>query len=123
MSSDIDGRDLSFYLRVGRAKESVNQVVSYIGAGIVVSGLLPGRPEDTLGLAVANAQNGDDYRNLLLMAGVNSDRREINHELTYRAPITRWLTIQADVQYIKNPGTEPTLDDVLIFGIRIEIEL
>ena len=110
-------------MRYGRAKESVNQVVSYIGAGIVVSGLLPGRPEDTLGLAVANAQNGDDYRNLLLMAGVNSDRREINYELTYRAQISKWLTIQPDIQYIKNPGTEPTLDDVLIFGIRIEIEL
>lgn len=123
MSSHIDGRDLSFYLRYGRARESVNQVGSYIGAGIVVSGLLPGRPNDTLGLAVANARNGDDYRNVLSMAGGNSDRREINYELTYRAEISKWLTIQPDIQYIKDPGTDPTLDNVLIFGIRIEIGL
>ena len=46
---------------------------------------------------------------------------ETNFELTYRAPITRWLTIQPDIQYRINPNMDPRLKNDLLFMIYFEI--
>jgi porin len=35
--------------------------------------------------------------------------------------VTEWLTVQPDVQYVVNPGTDPALDDALVVGLRFEI--
>ena len=43
-------------------------------------------------------------------------------ELTYRLPVTRWLTFQPDVQYIVNPGTDPDIDDAIAIGLRFELK-
>ena len=49
------------------------------------------------------------------------DNWEINIELSYRAEINEWCSIQPDVQYIINPGFNPTLKNAVVFGTRLEI--
>ncbi|MBV8060022.1 MAG: carbohydrate porin [Alphaproteobacteria bacterium] len=41
--------------------------------------------------------------------------------MTYRAPITSWLTVQPDVQYWIHPNVTPTQDNDLIVGVHFEI--
>ncbi len=41
--------------------------------------------------------------------------------MTYRAPITDWLTLQPDIQYIVNPGFAPAFDDALVISLRFEL--
>ncbi len=48
------------------------------------------------------------------------DGGETNIEVTYRAALTDWLTLQPNVQYVINPGTNPALDDDLLIGLRFE---
>ena len=46
---------------------------------------------------------------------------EIALELTYRAGLTAWWTVQPSLQYIVNPGTEPGLANAVLVGLRFEI--
>ena len=54
-------------------------------------------------------------------AGNGVDNAETNYELTYRAPINKWLTVQPDLQYIVDPGTNPAVRDDMIIGVRFEV--
>ena len=110
---------MSGWLRVGSANDDINQFDSYIGTGLVLSNFIQSRPDDSLGFAIAQARNGDVYRQL--KAGTDSN--ETVFELTYSAPINEHITIQPDIQYIKNPGTDSSLDDALVIGIRFELSL
>lgn len=112
---------VSAWLRAGVADSRANPVARYVGGGLVHSGSSDPDKERKLGIAVAIADLGDPYRRALLLSGAASDRREVNVELTYRASLTPWLTVQPDVQYILNPGADPALRDAVLFGLRIEV--
>jgi len=114
---------LSIFARYGTAEDDVNQFKSYLGLGAVYTGLIPGRDEDQLGFAIASAENGSPYKRALAAGGSFTESRETNLELTYRAQVTPWLALQPNVQYVINPGTDPTLDDAVVVGLRAEIGL
>ena len=92
----------------------MNQVGWYLGGGVTVSGLVPGREEDPVGLAVAIAGMSDDFRDL----NPGFDSTETAIELTWLIAITEQFVIQPDVQYIINPSSEPDIDDAVQVGFR-----
>jgi porin len=112
---------LSGFLRVGVADDAVNATGSYAGAGLVYTGLLPGRPEDVVGLGVSAARNGDDFKEAQALAGTPVRDAEMAFELSYWMPLLPWLAVQLDAQYIRNPSTDPALDDALLFGLRYQV--
>ena len=69
---------------------------------------------------VLSAGTGQDWRRAADMAGTPMHSRETTIELTYRAPLTDWLTIQPDLQYVMHPGFDRSLDDALVIGLRVE---
>jgi porin len=110
---------LSTWLRYGLANPAVHRFGSYVGSGIVLTGAL--REDDQIGLAIARAINGSDYRTMQALQGTPTNAAETNVELTWRVPLRKWLAIQPDVQYVFNPNTDPTLKDALVVGIRVEL--
>ncbi len=118
-----DGGTAAGYLRYGRADDRYNVFDGYLGTGVTLTGFWPGRADDTVGLAVAMAFTGSDYRQSQHLAGEPADSHETSIELTYRAPVTDWLTLQPSTQYIVNPGTNPLLDDAWTIALRFEIAL
>jgi porin len=114
---------LSGFVRVGGADESVNPVGRYAGAGLVYTGLLPGRPDDVLGLGFSAAFNGDDFKQAQAAAGTPVDDAEIAWELSYWMPLLPWLSLQLDAQLIRNPSTDPAVEDALLFGLRYQVTL
>jgi porin len=112
---------LSGFLRVGVADDAVNPIGSYAGAGLIYTGLLPGRGEDVLGLGVSTAWNGDDFREAQATAGTPVRDAEMAFELSYWMPLLPWLTLQLDAQLIRDPSTDPDLDDALLFGVRYQV--
>jgi porin len=42
-------------------------------------------------------------------------------ELTYRAQITPWFTLQPDVQWVIRPGATGVIDDALVLGLRANV--
>jgi porin len=117
---DDEKQGLAGFVRAGAADSRVNRFGHFVGAGVVYTGALPGRPEDQLGLAVATVGNGAAYRRASERDGLATNRRETGLELTYRFPVASWLTLQADLQHIINPDTNPLVDDATAIGLRFE---
>lgn len=105
------------FLRYGIANDALNIFDRYAGAGVVARGLVPTRPNDRLGLAVASAGIGAAWDR----ATGGADSHETSIELTYSTQVTDWLRVQPDVQYILNPGGNPVLDNAFVVGLRFEL--
>lgn len=114
-------KTLAAYLRIGQAEDRFNPVDNYVGFGASLAGFSASRPDDELGLAVASGSAGSDFKAARRLDELSTDSRESTIELTYRAPITDWLTIQPDIQYIINPGFEPAFDNSLVISLRFEL--
>jgi porin len=112
---------LASWLRLGLADQRFNPASAYLGGGLVATAPFASRPDDKLGVAVAWAEFGDNYRQSQALAGIPTDRREVKLEATYQAAITPWLTLQPDIQYIINPGGNPALGSALVIGLRTEV--
>lgn len=107
---------LAGFFRFGLADGRINMFDRFASAGISYTGLSPGRDKDQFGLAVAAAFTSHGYRRQMV-----SNRSEIALELTYRMPVTGWLTVQPGLQYIVNPGADPAIRDALAVGLRTEL--
>jgi porin len=107
------------WLRLGLVEPRASNLSQYFGAGLVRQGAFSGRPDDLLGLAIAHAR---------LSSGLHqTDERlglaETALELTYAIPLSDRLAIQPDLQYIIHPGGDRTLDDALVIGVRMAVQL
>jgi porin len=112
---------LSAFLRVGTANGRFNRFDEYIGGGFVYTGLLPQRPDDQFGIALASVANGREYRLANESAGVVMDEREDALELSYRFPLNGWLTLQGVLLHVVNPDTDPALADATAVALRFEL--
>ena len=118
---DDVGRQLRVFGQVGLGDPRVNRFGLYTGGGVSLTGAIPGREKDQIGFGVAAAHNGSHFTDQQRQAGQRVDRVETTLELTYLAPITSWLTIQPDVQYVFNPNTDPRVPNALVGLIRVEL--
>ncbi|MBM5818844.1 MAG: carbohydrate porin [Cyanobacteria bacterium K_DeepCast_150m_m2_101] len=86
---------------------------TYVGGGLVVQGMLPGRPLDIalLGLGrggLSNQLSSSTYEGML--------------ELGYRIQINQTLNLQPTLQWIFNPsGTQQPLPGILAAGMQIQV--
>lgn len=116
------GEGLGAFVQLGFADDDVNQIASYWGAGVNYVGLIPGRNHDITGLAMARAKNGSPFMEFSnARVGDEVENTETVIELTYRAEVLPWLTVQPDMQYIINPSMNPSLDNALVAGVRVEL--
>jgi porin len=109
------------YARAAWANGRINRFDKSFALGVVATGLLPARPADQLGLALAIARNGGFYRRAQELEGVATDTSERAVELTYRAELGEWLTVQPSLHYVVNPDTNPSRKDALAFALRFEL--
>lgn len=116
-----DASGLSGWVRLGFADAKLNPIESYVGGGLVYTGLVPGRDEDQLGVAVGRVAFASRFRRAAELAGEPLDEGETNIELTYRLPIAPWLTLQPDFQYVIEPGGVRARRDAVVIGVRTEI--
>jgi porin len=112
-----DPFNLSGSIRAGFANDDVNPASSFFSATVVATGLIPSLPEDQIGLGIMMANAGNKF-----LSGISEPKdQEINLELTYFANLTSHLSIQPDLQYVINPGMDGSLDNALVFGIRLQL--
>lgn len=116
--ADSSDQGLNGFFRLGVADGKFNTFGSFASAGLNYTGPIKGRDSDQLGLAVAAALTSDQYR-----LTKPADKSEAAFELTYRAALTDWLTVQPNVQYVINPGANTALGNALAFGLRTELTM
>ncbi|TPV58966.1 carbohydrate porin [Aestuariibacter sp. GS-14] len=107
---------LNSFVRFGVTDSHVNALGSYWGMGVTLSNFSSRRPDDQLGIAIANARTstyGQIYDGL-------SATSETNIEMTYQATIGEQIILQPDIQYIINPGNLKQRENALVFGLRAQ---
>lgn len=120
LREDDPAQGLALFARAGWADPRVHRFNAYTGAGLVYTGVFPGRDADRLGLGVAAAHNGSDYRRAAAASGADATDMEVVVELTYRTTLGAFA-LQPDLQYVVHPDTDPAAPDVLLGGLRIEV--
>ena len=129
-----DGADkgIGLFGRIVGTRGDRNLVSLYVEGGLNWKGLLHGRPDDSLGMAVGYTQVSGRARQLdrdtALFTGSPYPVRDAETvvELTYQAPVTPWLLLQPDAQYVIHPGgglPQPDdngrrIGDEAVFGLR-----
>lgn len=105
------GNGLALFARGSISPNRINTNTELIGAGIAYYGLFSSQGEDLLGFGWVHA-------------GMRDGKDETTLELTYYAPLTGYLFIQPDVQYIFNPaGTGEALPNCLVGTVRFGVNM
>jgi porin len=114
-------RRLTGVARLGMASPDVNPVQYTLRLGLVLHSPFRDGDEDQLGLGIATLRNGDPYLLGAAAAGTPLLRSETNVELTWRVPVSDWLTLQPNLQWVRHPGSDPGLDAAWVAGLRFEV--
>ena len=107
-----DDQGLGMFARYGYAHKQVNEIRCFFSVGAQYQGLIPNRDDDVLGFGVAQGRLSPD---------AFSVSRETAFELYYNSAITGWLSITQSIQYIKNPGGDPAVDEATVIGLRAQM--
>ena len=103
---------MALFVQAGWGEADHSELSRYLGGGLVASGLLAARPDDVVGLGVAHATIGEPGR-----AEPGCDRETVV-ELFYRLPVSGWMQLQPDVQWVHRPGGRVG-DSAWVAGLRV----
>lgn len=119
--SKKSSQGLGWFTRLAFTPEDRNLVNFYFDTGLSYKGLIPGRDEDALGIAIAYAQLGDTKSVAMVEEGSDVVGSEMVLEATYQFQVTPWCVLQPDVQYIINPNGTSDVGNALVIGARCSI--
>ncbi len=108
------------FLRAGFSPTDDRVIVRrYLNVGVSVFGPIRRRDADILTAGVAYTDVSHAYVDSLRAAGEKVSGHETVIELSYRAAITDWLSLQADLQFFIDPHLGRR--DALVFGLQAQI--
>ena len=134
--ADDPTKGVGLFARVAGAPGDRNLVDFYADAGVLATGMIPGRPDDALSIGVAYARisraaAGLDQDMIAYTGSIGPVRSyEGLLEATYSAQIVPGWTLQPNVQFVFHPGggaPDPfnparSLRNAAIFGVRTTIK-
>jgi porin len=118
---------IGMFFSFGASDGNPNPIQYAFIAGIGGKGVVPGRPDDTFGLAFARTQFSSDFIPFLRQQLDLGLDHEDAIEMYYNAAITKWLYLSPDLQII-DPALKKTLgpsgrltnvDTIVVGGIRL----
>ena len=118
---DDSAQGLSGFVRFGTVNKDVYQADWSGSLGLLYQGLFDGRDDDTAGIAVTTSHASSKHRDSQLILGNATDSSETVIEITYRAQLQPWLSVQPMVQRIFNPNMDAALRDAWVAGMRLEV--
>lgn len=110
--------------RISGSPERQSPMDFYFDAGVVFSGVVPGRPEDSFGAAFGYGRISSDLR-----AVEDLKSHEAVLEINYTAKIAKGVVVIPDFQYVWNPGggaenpraPGTRVEDSVILGLRTNV--
>lgn len=109
------GGDLSVFAQVGWARADRNAIARYLGAGLVWTGALPGRPDDRIGLGAGRASLAETQR----ASNPGLPDSETILELLYAVQLAETLSLEPSLQWIWNPAAIPGASDARLISLRL----
>jgi porin len=114
-------RALDGFVNFGMSDPKFNDVDRSVNAGLTFTGLFASRPDDKFGFATGYAHAGAPLQAAQLAQGTPITSYEQTFEVTYRAQLSDWMTVQPNIQYTIHPGYSGTLKNDFLFGLHLEI--
>lgn len=99
LANGPNGEALDSWVRIGVANARALPIATYLGGG-----LRYGTDDRAIGFAIAHARLGDTAIEIAEAAGDRAERAETNFELSYLHALTSTISVQPDLQYVRNPG-------------------
>lgn len=122
LSGAPEQRNARGFFRLGKADGRFNTFGGFFSLGVTGTGMIPARPQDETGIALAWAETSRDYQRA---AGDTPNcacaGREVVLELTHRVVINDILAIQPNLQYVVNPGLGRLANNLVAIGLRFEL--
>ena len=113
---------LGWFGRIAYEPQDRNFIDFYFDTGLTYKGLIPTRDGDTLGVALAYAHLSSGVQETEVdESPVSLVGAEMALELSYQAQLTKWLSIQPDLQVIINPGGNNELNNAIVVGGRVSL--
>lgn len=119
--AEESGKGLNWFGRLGFAPQDQNFIGFYFDTGLTYKGLFPSRDDDTIGIAFDYAQLSSGAQQAAIVSGSVGGGAEMVLEVTYQAQITKWLSMQPDLQFVINPDGNQDLKNALVIGLRTAI--
>lgn len=121
-------RKVSIFGRFGASPPDRSLFEWVFNGGLTMNGPFPRRTDDQLGVGFAYAKLSRDIEKTerldARMNGVRYDgfsHHESVLEVFYNAQLTKWWTIQPDLQWIFDPGGNSGAPDALVIGVRTSV--
>jgi porin len=108
----------SVFFRLGRANGRFNELRDFASGGVSATGIIRNRPDDQAGLALIWGQSSPRARRLQSRVGDPISRDEWSFEAIYSLKLTKWLSLQPDLQYLARPAFERSRNS-WIAGMRV----
>lgn len=126
---------VGLFSRISASPSESSHINFFFDGGIVISGMIPGRPDDKFGASFIYANISDQARafdrDMIAHSGNKMPVRnyETTLELSYQAQIVPGWTLQPSFQYVIHPGghisdpdrPERAIGNGAIFGVRTMI--
>jgi carbohydrate-selective porin OprB len=111
----------------------------YYQTGLVYQGLIPGRPDDRMGLALGTAWFSADSaaaysQTYAIQSAANTAAGKTNYaakpqpswggvlEFDYQIMVNKWLSVKPFAEYIMNPQQNGTLGNELVLGSQVALK-
>ena len=103
--------------------DKANEMDYYFGVGVVYTGLFEGRSKDKTGLAFTKGWFTDELKTPRRAAGLPTKHHEAVLELNHKFELGRGIAFQPDAQYVFNPAGTKEINDAILIGAKLTIQL
>ena len=110
------------FLRAGVSDGDTTPFAGGWQAGLLVERVFSGRPDSVLSVGIHRGFLNHKHRRNQADLAMPAEHAESALEITYSDRIG-WLTVQPDLQFIHDPGADPTRDNALVGALRLSVGL
>lgn len=111
------------FLRAGVSDGDTTPFAGGWQAGVLIERVFATRPDSAFSLGVNQGILSDGYRHNQIDLGASMANSEIQVEATYSDKLLPFLTIQPDLQWVRRPGGDRGIEDEVVAGLRVSVEL
>ncbi|RRN61983.1 carbohydrate porin [Caulobacter sp. 602-1] len=121
LTGDVDVRKTTAFARLGVSDGDTTAFRGGWQAGVLVEHVFESRPDSAFSIGVNQVFLSGKYRDNAIDAGLGLRRSESAIEVTYSDKIGP-VTIQPDLQYVKDPGADGGVGHALVAILRVGVE-
>lgn len=117
-----DVRAVAGFARIGFADGDTTPYSGGWQAGLLVTRVFEARPDSAFSIGLNQGFLGAKFRANARDSGIDAANAESAVELTYADKLGEHLTLQPDLQFVRNPGGDRARSDVVAAALRVGLE-